>query len=47
MIAITDHDNVDVINELGLDNDIKVIVGTEFSTLHNKENVHLLAYYKN
>lgn len=46
VIAITDHDNVDVINDLSIESEVKVIVGTEYSTIYNGENVHLLGYYK-
>lgn len=46
VIAITDHDNVDIVNDIK-DDDIKVIVGTEYSTMYKGENVHLLGFYKN
>ena len=47
MIAITDHDNIDVINDISGNEEIKIIIGTEFSTMYNNENIHLLGYYKN
>lgn len=46
MIAITDHDSVDVIKEDIRKYDLKIIIGTEFSTMYKGENVHLLGYYK-
>lgn len=47
MIAITDHDNIGIIHDISGNEDIKVIIGTEYSTMYNGENVHLLGYYMN
>lgn len=47
MIAITDHDSIGIINDISGNEDIRIIIGTEYSTMYNGENVHLLGYYFN
>lgn len=47
VVSITDHDTVDHMEtalELGSRLGIRVIVGTEFSVIHNGREFHLLAY---
>lgn len=47
-LAITDHDNVDVIeeaSELGKKYDIDIIPGCEISSEHNGKETHILAYF--
>ncbi|WP_234121497.1 PHP domain-containing protein [Clostridium hydrogenum] len=49
ILAITDHDTTDNLGdaiETGLDLNVKVIPGIELSTLHNKESIHILGYFK-
>lgn len=49
ILAITDHDTTDNLDdaiEAGLDLNVKVIPGIELSTLHNKESIHILGYFK-
>jgi len=46
MIAVTDHDNINIIDDITDNEKIKIIVGTEYSTIHNGENIHLLGFYK-
>jgi len=36
-----------VLNDITGNETIKVIIGTEYSTMHNGENIHLLGFYKN
>ena len=38
---------MDILRDVDKISGIKVIIGTEYSTIYNNENVHLLAYYKN
>ena len=47
IIGITDHDNIGIVNDIEGNEEIKVIIGTEYSTMYNGENVHLLGYYMN
>ncbi|HRE12279.1 MAG TPA: PHP domain-containing protein [Ignavibacteria bacterium] len=47
-LAITDHDNVDAIDEaieIASRYDIELIPGTEISAEHNGKETHILAYY--
>jgi predicted metal-dependent phosphoesterase TrpH len=47
-VAITDHDTIDGLTEAflaGGEAGIQVVPGVEFSTVHDGEGVHLLAYY--
>lgn len=47
-LAITDHDNVDVIDEateIASRYDIELISGTEISAEHNGKETHILAYF--
>ena len=49
IIAITDHDttlNVEEGIREGLRENIRVIPGIELSTIHNKESIHILGYFK-
>lgn len=49
ILAITDHDTTDNLDdaiEAGLALNVKVIPGIELSTLHNKESIHILGYFK-
>src|SRR3712207_5693336 len=49
IIAITDHDSIDSLDEalkLSKTLNIKVIPGIELTTLYNNENIHLLGYFK-
>lgn len=49
IIAITDHDNTNGLNEAfkkGEEIGIKVIPGIELTTRHNRESIHLLGYFK-
>jgi len=49
IIAITDHDttlNVEEGIREGLIENIRVIPGIELSTIHNKESIHILGYFK-
>lgn len=49
ILAITDHDTTDNLDdaiEAGLDLNVKIIPGIELSTLHNKESIHILGYFK-
>lgn len=49
IIAITDHDttlNVEEGIREGLSENIRVIPGIELSTIHNKESIHVLGYFK-
>ncbi len=47
-IAITDHDNVDAIDEaieIARGYDIEIVPGSEISAEHNGKETHILAYY--
>jgi predicted metal-dependent phosphoesterase TrpH len=47
-LAITDHDNVDAIDEaitIGRTHSIEIITGVEISAEHNGRETHILAYY--
>jgi predicted metal-dependent phosphoesterase TrpH len=47
-LAITDHDNVDAVEEaisLGKEHGIEVIPGVEISAEHNGKETHILAYF--
>lgn len=49
IIAITDHDTTVGIEEAELAGSqlgIKIIPGIELSTMHNKENIHILGYFR-
>ncbi len=49
IIAITDHDttlNVEEGIREGLSENIRVIPAIELSTIHNKESIHILGYFK-
>ncbi|MFT5871759.1 MAG: putative metal-dependent phosphoesterase TrpH [Clostridium sp.] len=49
IIAITDHDttlNVEEAIREGISKNIRVIPGIELSTIHNKESIHILGYFK-
>lgn len=49
-LAITDHDNVDGIEEaieLGKQHDIYIVPGAEISAEHNGKETHILAYFLN
>ena len=49
IIAITDHDttlNVEEGIREGLCENIRVVPGIELSTIHNKESIHILGYFK-
>lgn len=49
IIAITDHDTTEGIKEaelVGSQLGIKIIPGIELSTMHNKENIHILGYFR-
>ncbi|WP_291634175.1 PHP domain-containing protein [Clostridium sp.] len=49
IIAITDHDttlNVEEGISEGISKNIRVIPGIELSTIHNKESIHILGYFK-
>lgn len=49
IIAITDHDTTKGLSEgiiAGEKYGVKVIPGIEFSTIHNEESIHILAYFK-
>ncbi len=48
VISITDHDNVDAVDEATLiakDSGIELIPGVEISAEHNGKETHILAYY--
>ncbi|GAA0126359.1 PHP domain-containing protein [Clostridium sp. CTA-19] len=48
-LAITDHDTTNGINEAlkySANKNIKIIPGIELSTVHNKESIHILGYFK-
>lgn len=48
VLAITDHDTIDGLAEAfeaGAELAIQVVPGVEFSTIHDGEGLHLLAYY--
>lgn len=47
-LAITDHDNVDAIDEaieIGKERGIEIVPGCEISAEHNGRETHILAYY--
>jgi len=47
-VAITDHDTIDGLPEAfqaGADAGVRVVPGVEFSTVHDGEGIHVLAYY--
>lgn len=47
-LAITDHDNVDAIDEavsIGVKNGLEIVPGVEISAEHNGRETHILAYY--
>jgi len=47
IISITDHDTFDGVKEaLKLKRDIRIVIGVEFSTTRNDENIHILSYFK-
>jgi 3',5'-nucleoside bisphosphate phosphatase len=49
ILAITDHDTTEGIDEAKLiasQLHIKIIPGIELSTVHNKENIHILGYFR-
>jgi 3',5'-nucleoside bisphosphate phosphatase len=49
IIAITDHDTTEGIEEAeltGSKHDIKIIPGIELSTVHNRESIHILGYFR-
>lgn len=46
-LAITDHDSIDsyaLAKKTAVDEGIELITGVEFSTVHNKASIHILAY---
>ncbi len=46
-LAITDHDSIDsyaLAKKIAMDEGIELITGVEFSTVHNKASIHILAY---
>ncbi|HJY64519.1 MAG TPA: PHP domain-containing protein [Ignavibacteria bacterium] len=48
VISITDHDNVDAINEavpIAKESGLEIIPGVEISAEHNGKETHILAYY--
>jgi len=47
IIAITDHDSVEAFDCEIKKSSIPIIKGVELSTYCNKENIHLLGYFKN
>ncbi|HMC36868.1 MAG TPA: PHP domain-containing protein [Actinomycetota bacterium] len=47
-VAITDHDTIDGLPEAfqaGAEAGVRVVPGVEFSTVHDGEGIHVLAYY--
>jgi len=46
-LSITDHDSIDsyaLAKKTAMDEGIELITGVEFSTVHNKASIHILAY---